>query len=177
MFKIFVYIMLGDTLMCMGLSKLGPKQRLLCFILFMKHNNVTIYDAFMWNWAKSSLCDDAISIASCINHALVDEIYWPSSFERVTLGNQLHESSGCLRFINETLVEIQKPWKNPKHWTCFNDHKKIYAMNNIVILDHHGVFIYIDSSYLGSYHNVSILRHLAIYRKQCQYFISWDDYF
>ncbi len=106
------------------LSKLGPKQRLLCFILFMKHDNITIYDAFLWNWAKSSLCDDAISITSCINHALVDEIYWPSSFERVALGNQLHESSGCLRFINKTLVEIQKPWKNPKHWTWFNGHKK-----------------------------------------------------
>jgi hypothetical protein len=51
------------------------------------------------------------------------------------------------------------------------------AMNNIVILDHHGVFIYIDSNYLGSYHNVSILRHLVIYRKQCQYFIHRDDYF
>jgi hypothetical protein len=117
--------MLRDALMRMGrLSKLGPKQRLLCFILFMKHDNVTIYDAFLWNWAKSSLCDDAISITSCINHALVDEIYWPSSFERVALGNQLHESSGCLRFINKTLVEIQKPWKNPKHWTWFNGHTK-----------------------------------------------------
>jgi hypothetical protein len=48
--KIFVYIMLGDVPMCMGrLSKLGLKKQLLCFILFMKHDNVTIYDAFMWN--------------------------------------------------------------------------------------------------------------------------------
>jgi len=75
------------------------------------------------------------------------------------------------------LVEIPKPWKNPKHWTWFNGHKKICAMNNIVILDHHGVFIYIDSSYLGFYHNAIILRHLAIYRNRCQYFIHQDDYF
>jgi hypothetical protein len=27
----------------------------------------------MWNWSKSA-CDDAIFIASCINHALEDEI-------------------------------------------------------------------------------------------------------
>jgi hypothetical protein len=52
----------------------------------MKHN-ITIYDAFMWNLAKSSLCDDVIFIASCLNHALVDEIHWPSSFERVALGS------------------------------------------------------------------------------------------
>jgi hypothetical protein len=162
--------MLRDALMCMGrLSKLGPKQQLLCFILFKKHDNVTIYDAFMWNWAKSSLCDDVIFIASCINHALANEIRWPSSFERVALGNQLHELPWCLGFIDETLVEIQKPW-NPKHRTWFNGHKKIYAMNNTVILDHHGLFIYIDLNYLGSYHDVNIVRHLAIYWKLHQYF-------
>jgi hypothetical protein len=99
--------MLGDELMVMGRpSRLGLKQRFLCFILFMKHNNITIYDAFIWNWAKSSLCDDVIFIASCINHALVNEICWPSSFERVALGSQFCELSGCLGFIDETLVEI-----------------------------------------------------------------------
>jgi hypothetical protein len=35
-----------------------------------------IYDAFMWNWSKSTLCDDALFITSCINHALEDEIQW-----------------------------------------------------------------------------------------------------
>ncbi len=145
-------------------SKLGPKQWLLCFILFMKHN-ITIYDAFMWNLAKSSLCNDVIFIASCINHALVDEIHWPSSFERVALGSQLRELLGCLGFINGTLVKIQEPWKDTKHWTWCNGHKKIYVMNNTMILDHHGLFIYIDSSYLGSYHDVSIFCHLAIYQE------------
>ncbi len=33
-------------------SKLAPKQRLLHFILLMKHDNVIKYDAFMWNWNK-----------------------------------------------------------------------------------------------------------------------------
>jgi hypothetical protein len=56
--------MLKDAPVVMGKpSKLGHEQRFLCLILFMKHNNVTIYDAFMWNWAKSSLCNDVIFIA------------------------------------------------------------------------------------------------------------------
>jgi hypothetical protein len=80
--------MFGDVLMKMGRpSKLGPEQQFLCSILFMKINNISIYDAFMWSWPKSSLCDDVIFITSCIKHALVDEICWPSSFERVALGS------------------------------------------------------------------------------------------
>ncbi len=158
-------------------SKLELEQQLLCFMLFIKHNNITIYDAFMWNWAKSSLCDDVIFITSCINHTLANEIHWPSSFERVALGSQLHELLRCLRFIDETLIEIQKPWKYSKHWTWFNGHKKIYVMNNAVILDHHGLFIYINSGYLGSCHDVNIFCHWAIYRKWHQYFTHHDNYF
>jgi hypothetical protein len=92
--------MFGDVLVKMGRpSKLGLGQRFLCFILFMKIDNISIYDAFMWNWPKSSLCDDVIFITSCINHALADEIRWPSSFERVALGSQWHELPRCLGFI------------------------------------------------------------------------------
>jgi hypothetical protein len=40
----------------------------------MKRNNVTMYDAFMWNWLKFTLCDDALFITICINYAFVDEI-------------------------------------------------------------------------------------------------------
>jgi hypothetical protein len=35
--------------------------------------------------------------------------------------------------------------------------KKICAMNNMVIMDHHELFIYIDIGYHGSYYDVSIL--------------------
>jgi hypothetical protein len=55
----------------------------------MKHDNVTMYATFMWNWLKSTLCDDAIFIASCINHALEDEIQWPTLKEKVTLGGHM----------------------------------------------------------------------------------------
>jgi hypothetical protein len=52
------------------------------FVLHIVHEGQQhlIYVAFMWNWPKSSLCDYVIFITSCINHALVDEICWPSSF-------------------------------------------------------------------------------------------------
>jgi hypothetical protein len=55
-------------------SKLAPEQCLLSYILFMKHDNVTKYDAFMWNWNKSVINDDGIFIASCINYAIANEI-------------------------------------------------------------------------------------------------------
>jgi hypothetical protein len=58
-------------------SKLIPKQRLLNIILYMKHDNVTKYDAFLWNWSKSAITDDGIFIASCINSAIINEIQWP----------------------------------------------------------------------------------------------------
>lgn len=35
--------------------------------------------------------------------------------------------------------------------------KKFNVMNNTMICDHQGLFIYIDTSYLGSHHDVNIL--------------------
>jgi hypothetical protein len=41
----------------------------------MKHDNVSMYDALVWNWSKcDAVCDDAIFIASCNNDAFGDEI-------------------------------------------------------------------------------------------------------
>jgi hypothetical protein len=56
------------------LSKLTLEQHLFNFKLYVKHDNVTKYDAFLWNWSKSAINDDGIFIASCINSAIVDEI-------------------------------------------------------------------------------------------------------
>jgi hypothetical protein len=65
---------LGEVLIVLGKpSKLTHEQHLLNFILYMKYNNVTKYDAFMWNWFKSTLFNDALFIASCINNALSNE--------------------------------------------------------------------------------------------------------
>jgi hypothetical protein len=33
----------------------------------------------------------------------------------------------------------------------------MHCMNNIVVVDHHGLFIYLDFWYLRSFHDVSIL--------------------
>jgi hypothetical protein len=72
---VLFWIIIGEFLVVLGkLSKLTLKQRLLNFILYMKHDNVTMYVAFMWNWPKYALCDDVIFIASCMNDALEDEI-------------------------------------------------------------------------------------------------------
>ncbi len=40
----------------------------------MKHDNVSMYDAFVWNWSKSAICDDVIFTSSCIIDAIGDEI-------------------------------------------------------------------------------------------------------
>jgi len=50
--------MFRDMLMLLGkASKLKPKQQFLNFILFMKCDNVIVYNVFMWNLAILSLCD------------------------------------------------------------------------------------------------------------------------
>jgi hypothetical protein len=65
--------------------KLPPKQHLFNFILYMKHNNITNYDAFLWNWSKSAIIDDGIFITSCINSTIADEIWWPTIEEHWVL--------------------------------------------------------------------------------------------
>jgi hypothetical protein len=37
-------------------TKLIPNQCLLQFILYMKHDNVVMYDVFMWNWSNMWWC-------------------------------------------------------------------------------------------------------------------------
>jgi hypothetical protein len=44
----------------------------------MKHDNVVMFDAFMWNWNKNNVWSDAIFISPCINEALSKEIQWPT---------------------------------------------------------------------------------------------------
>jgi hypothetical protein len=66
--------------------------------------------------------------------------------EKITLGVHLQEIPRCIWFIDGILIKIYK-W-NETHCTWFNGWKKIYAMNNIIILDHFGLFIYINIGYL-----------------------------
>jgi len=140
------------------LPKLSPQQRLLHFLLYLKHDNASRYEGFVWNWSKSSSCDDALFVASCINEALQDQLCWPNEHDRRMLGSRIPELPGCIGFIDETLVEICRPHNNPQHGRWFNGRKKIYSLNNTVVVDHDGLFIFLDAGYPGSFHDVNILR-------------------
>lgn len=158
-------------------SKLSPEQRLLNFIIFMKHDNAVRYDAFRWNWNPGSMCDDALFIASCINVSIADEIRWPTPEERRNLSSRLPQFPGCIGMIDGTLVKIRRPYNNPEHRRWFNGRKKMYAMNNTVIIDHSGLFIHLDVGYPGSFHDVNILRQSDVYHNWRQHFVHEDDYF
>jgi hypothetical protein len=85
------------------------------------------------------ICDDVTFIASCINEAIGDEIKWPTIEEWITLGLCIYfEFQGYnIRLINGTFIEIKKLWNNDAQKTWFNEHKKMYYINNTVVFDHH----------------------------------------
>ncbi len=159
------------------LSKLTLEQRLFNFILYIKHDNVTKYDAFLWNQNKSAINDDGIFIASCINFAIFHEIWWPIIVKCRVLAMQLPQFQGCIGFIDGIFIKIHKPWNNPTHRSWFNGQKKMYCMNNTMVVDHHGLFIYLDLGYVGSCHDVSILRQSDDQTNQHQHFVHTDKYF
>jgi len=123
----------------------------------MKHDNVSMYDAFVWNWSKSDVCDDAIFIASCIDDVIGNEIWWPTTHEQVVLGTNLAKFQCYIGFIDGTFIKIHKPWNDGAHKFWFNGQKKIYSMNNTMVVDHQGLFIYSNFGYPSSYHDVTIL--------------------
>ena len=90
-------------------SKLNPQQRLLGFLLYLKHDPTIALPGFLWNWGKSSVIDDQIFVASSINWALQDEIKWPSIQERQALASTLPSFPGCIGIIDGTLVKIRRP--------------------------------------------------------------------
>jgi len=155
--------------------KLSPHQRLLAFILHLKHDNSAMMEAFQWNWAKSSVSDDAVFISSCINECIADEIRWPTPEERERLRQRIPEFPGCIGFIDGTLCKIRRPFKDPNHRVWFNGRTKIYALNNTIIVDHDGLFIYVDCGYPGSFRDVNILRQSDFHRNWPQYFRHDDE--
>lgn len=92
------------------------------------------------------------------------------------MGAHLQEIPRSIGFIDDTLIEIHKPKHNEAHCTLINGQKNL-CNENTIILDHHGLFIYIEISYHGFYHNVSILQHFNFYNNWCQFFTHVDDYF
>ncbi len=94
----------------------------------MKHDNVSMYDEFVWNWSKNVVCDDAIFIASCINDAIGNDIWWPIAHEWVVLGMNLAEFQGYIGLIDGMFIKICKPWNDGVHKVLFNGQKKIYSI-------------------------------------------------
>ena len=123
------------------------------------------------NWSKSSLIlSDQVFIASCINWTLRDEIKWPNATKRQALASMVLSFLGCIGIIDGTLIKIYRPWKNRDHAKWFNGRKKMYCMNNIVIVDHHDLFISVDFNYQRSFHDVSCLRASEMHG-------TWDEHF
>jgi hypothetical protein len=156
--------------------KLHPAQRLLNFLMFLKHDNSCNHDAFQWNWARSSICDDSIFIAKCIVETCANEIRWPSSVEREKLGRSIPQMPGCIGFIDGTLCRIRRPYNDPDERRWFNGRKKMYCFNNTVVVDHNGLLILADPGYPGSFHDVSILRESELDRNWRDYFTYNDNY-
>jgi hypothetical protein len=67
--------------------------------------------------------------------------------EKATLAKEIPNFPICIGLIENTLVNIHKPYNTLTHKSWLNGKKKAYSMNNIVVLDHHGLFIYLDLGY------------------------------
>jgi len=52
------------------------------------------------------------------------------------LGTTIPKFHGCIKLIDGTLIKIQKPWNDREHKIWFNGRKKIYLMDNIMVVDH-----------------------------------------
>jgi hypothetical protein len=158
-------------------TKLDPAQRLLNCIMLLKHDNTSIFDGTHWNWSKSSVCDDAIFVATCVNEAIGGEISWPNAAQRFELGRRIQQFPGCIGYIDGTLCMIRRPHHDPNARRWFNGRKKIYSTNNTVVVDHDGLIIYIDAGYCGSFHDVNILRNSTLHQNWRAYFHHTDEYF
>lgn len=77
--------------------------------------------------------------------------------------------------IVERLVEIRKPCNNPTHSNCFNGRKKMFCMNNTIVVPHKGLFFNVNLGYPSSYHNISILRHSCSYKNWGTHFKYNDE--
>lgn len=156
--------------------KFTLEQRLLNFILYLEHDNVTMYDAFMWNCFKFLMCNDTIFISLCSNETIVNEIWWPTIEKKATLSIKIWDFLGCIKFIDRNLVKTRKSWNNMAQQTWFNEWKIIYSMNNMVIVNHQNLFIYIDNGYPRSYHDVIILWDFDIYINWCNHFAHANEF-
>ncbi len=133
-----------------------------------------MHDTFMWNWSKTSICDDTLFISSCINEAIANEIQWSIVKERVTFASGIWDLPW---FIDGALVETCKLWNNVMHQTWFNGREKSIWWTTWSLLTTKGLFIYINIGYPRSYHDVNILWHSNLYANWRNHFTHMDEYF
>jgi hypothetical protein len=143
-------------------TKLNEAERLLSFVLYCRHNCSVRYESTHWSYSRSSLSGDISFIASIVNEALSEEIRWPSQDQRQQLSQRVSEFPGCPEHLEGTLSRINQP-RVPEHKRYFNNRIKMYCFNNVVIVDHNGLFIYVDAGFVGSYHDVRCLRNSNIH--------------
>jgi hypothetical protein len=147
-------------------SKLDPRERVLSFVLSVKHNTGVRYESSSWNWSRSSLCDDMKWVSDAINESMRHEIQWPDAGRRVQLSQRLPGFPGCIGHLDGTLCCINRPSNiGADHRRHYNGRKHIYCFNNIVVVDHDGLFIFVDPGHAGSYHDVNCLRNSDLHRE------------
>jgi hypothetical protein len=142
--------------------KLDPAERMLSFVLFVKHNKSIRYESSSCNWSRSSASDDVPFVASVIKCALDDEISWQSLARRAQLGQVLPEFPGRIGHIDGTLCTIDRP-SIPEHGQHYNSRKHMYCFNNVVVIDLGGLLIYVEAGSARSFHNVRCLRNTEFY--------------
>jgi hypothetical protein len=84
---------------------------------------------------------------------------------------------GCVGLIDGTLIPIKRPSNVESDRPWYNGRKSMYCLNNTVVIDHRGLFIYIDPGYPGSFHDVICLPQSYLYKNWRQYFTHNHDYF
>jgi hypothetical protein len=80
-------------------AKLSAQQRILNALMYLKHDNTVSFEAFQWDWSKSSVSDDVLFVCPVINTVLAHEIRWPDANERSALAQRIPEFQGCIGFI------------------------------------------------------------------------------
>jgi hypothetical protein len=133
--------------------KLNPKQQLFQFITYMKHDNMIMYDTFLWNWNNNVICNDAIYVVSYIKEVIINKIQWLLSRN----GLPLICTSLSSKVVMNFLMGLSLKFVNPRTMiptSCNSTNVRCIEWTTSW-LDHCELFIYLDNNYCGSFHDVS----------------------
>ncbi len=153
--------------------KLTLERSHLNIIMYMKYDNVNMYDTFMWNWFKITLCDDVIFIASSTNEAIRDDIQWSIAQEIIGITINQDTLVLWLHWFHYGMFIKSLGKMSPKRYGLVAQ----ASLLNEQHLGHRSLFIYLDVGYQGLYHNVIILHALKLHRNWCQFFVHDKKYF